>query len=61
MPKAYNDDLDLMARLRITVTLSEEVHKILSEWADEEVADQHQPRNRVSLPPVTLNRTVLTK
>ncbi|MEW5857504.1 MAG: hypothetical protein AB1861_08995 [Cyanobacteriota bacterium] len=27
---------ELMARLRTTVTLSEEVHEILSEWADEE-------------------------
>ena len=36
MPEAYNNDLDLMARLRVTVTLSEEVHKVLSDWADEE-------------------------
>jgi len=36
MPEAYNDDLDLMTRLRVTVTLSEEVHKTLAEWADEE-------------------------
>ena len=27
---------DLMAKPRVTVTLSEEVHKILSEWADKE-------------------------
>lgn len=27
---------DLMAKPRVTVTLSEEVHNILSEWADKE-------------------------
>jgi len=27
---------DLMAKPRVTVTLSEEVYKILSEWADKE-------------------------
>ncbi|MFE1746021.1 hypothetical protein [Coleofasciculus sp. H7-2] len=31
-----NDLDDLMARLRTTVTLSEETHQILSEWAEEE-------------------------
>lgn len=27
---------DLMAKPRVTVTLSEEVYKVLSEWADQE-------------------------
>jgi hypothetical protein len=28
--------IDLMAKPRVTITLSEEVHQILAEWADQE-------------------------
>ncbi len=33
---AVNVVSDLMAKPRVTVTLSEEVYKIISDWADEE-------------------------
>jgi len=61
---SYVDTLDLMARLRVTVTLSEDVYKTLSEWAEEEertlanlmayiaakAAKEHQQQNETPSP-----------
>lgn len=70
MPEAENTG-GLMARPRITVTVSEEVFQFLSEWAEKEerplanlaayllskAAKEHQPQNNTSTSSATERKT----